>query len=143
MLNLQSLKDLIMKAKWFYIALLSIATFLFFSILIAKYNLYNIASNGKLIEVELINDDNCYNKKTYRGDPRVIVRYKKEYYKMVISKKKCLELTDIVKVKWLQGKEYVINESMINTCKVDFIIAIFVAITIFVVDVVLLKKLLK
>lgn len=132
-----------MKAKWFYIALLSIATFLFFSILIAKYNLYNIASNGKLIEVELINDDDCYNKKTYRGDPRVIVMYKEEYYKMIISKKKCLDLTDVVKAKWLQGKEYVINEAMINSCKVDFIIAIFVAITIFVVDVVLLKKLLK
>lgn len=143
MLNLQFLKDLIMKAKWFYIALLSIATFLFFSILIAKYNLYNIASNGKLIEVELINDDDCYNRKTYRGNPTVIVLYKKEYYKMFISKKKCLELTDIVKAKWLQGKEYVINEAMINSCKIDFIIAIFVAITIFVVDVVLLKKLLK
>lgn len=132
-----------MKAKWFYIALLSIATFLFFSILIAKYNLYNIASNGKLIEVELINDDDCYNKKTYRGDPRVIVMYKEEYYKMIISKKKCLDLTDVVKAKWLQGKEYVINEAMINSCKIDFIIVIFVAITIFVVDVVLLKKLLK
>ena len=73
-----------MKAKWFYIALLSIATFLFFFILIAKYNLYNIASNGKLIKVELINDDDCYNIKTYKGNPTVIVLYKKEYYKIPV-----------------------------------------------------------
>ena len=132
-----------MKAKWFYIILLSIATFLFFSILITKYNLYNISSNGELIEVELINDDDCYNNKTYRGNPKVVVRYKKEYYKMFISKKKCLKLTDTVKVKWIQGKDFVVNESMINTCKVDFIIALLVFMIIFVVDVLLLKKILK
>lgn len=133
----------IMKAKWFYIALLSIASFLFFSILIAKYNLYNISSKGKLIEVELINDDNCYNRKTYRGNPKVIVMYRNEYYKMFISKKKCLELTDIVKAKWIQGKEIVINESMIKTCKVDFMIALLVSMIIFVVDIFLLKNFLK